>query len=65
MIEEFCRVLRERIQEQAKTEIQNLSRGAAKDFGTYQYSCGVIRGLELAENELRTLLAAAREADDL
>jgi hypothetical protein len=65
MIEDFCRVLREKLQEQAQTEIRSLSRGSAKDFGSYQYSCGVIRGLELAENELRELLSAAREAYDL
>ena len=65
MIEEFCRVLREKIQQQAETEIRSLSRGSAKDFGAYQYSCGVVRGLELAENELRELLSVAREADDL
>lgn len=65
MIEDFCRVLREKIQEQAETEIRSLSRGSAKDFAAYQYSCGVVRGLELADNELRELLSVAREADDL
>jgi hypothetical protein len=65
MIEDFCRVLREKIQEQAETEIRGLARGSAKDFAAYQYSCGVVRGLELAENELRELLSVAREGDDL
>lgn len=65
MIEDFCRVLRERIREARQVEIDGLSRGAAKDFAAYQYSCGVLRGLELAEQEVRDLLNAAREADDL
>jgi hypothetical protein len=65
MMEEFCRVLRDRLREQAETEVRGLSRGAAKDYAAYQYSCGVLRGLELAEEEMRDLLNAAREADDL
>lgn len=65
MIEDFCRVLREKMREKADTEIRALARGSAKDFAGYQYACGVIRGLELAENELQELLEAARMADDL
>lgn len=65
MIENFCVVLRERIREARQVEIDSLSRGVAKDYASYQYSCGVLRGLELAEEEMRDLLNAAREADDL
>lgn len=63
MIEDFCRVLREKLREEAETEIRGLARGTAKDFSGYQYSCGVVRGLELAEQLLIDLRNAAESAE--
>lgn len=63
MIEEFCRVLREKLREESETELRGLARGAAKDFSGYQYACGVIRGLELAEQHVIDLRNAAESAE--
>ena len=64
MIEDFVRVLRERIAADVQAEKDALARGAVKDFPAYQYVCGVVRGMELAEQHARDLLAAVRQADD-
>lgn len=64
MIEDFVRVLRERIEDDVIRERETLIRGAAKDFSEYRYACGVVRGMELVEQHVRDLLQAAREADD-
>lgn len=65
MIEDFVRVLRAKLEEDTMAEKHSLARGSAKDYAAYQYSCGVIRGMELAEQHIRDLIQAVREADDL
>lgn len=45
---------------QALTEV--LIRGSAKDFAEYKHICGVIRGLDLADEYIRDL--AKRMASD-
>lgn len=65
MIEDFARVLHERLVEDLNSERDAVSRGASRDFADYKYVCGVIRGLELADEHLRDLLNLARHADDL
>lgn len=64
MIDAFVRVLRERLQDDIAAEKDALTRGSMKDYASYQHACGVIRGLELAEQHARDLLRAAEEADD-
>jgi len=63
MIEEFTRVLREKLRDEAEIERNSISRGAAADFAEYRYACGVIRGLALAEQLLIDLRNAAESAD--
>lgn len=64
MIEDFARVLREKLLQDAENERNDLSRGALRDFSEYKYHCGVVRGLELANQHVQDLIAAVREADD-
>lgn len=47
---------------QALTEI--LARGAAKDFAEYKHICGVIRGLDLADEYIRDLAKRMASDDD-
>lgn len=65
MIEDFVRVLRSKLEEDVMAEKHALARGSAKDYAAYQYSCGIVRGMELAEQHIRDLIQAVREADDL
>jgi len=64
MVEDFARVLREKLLQDVLSEKDALSRGALKDFSEYKYHCGVVRGLELANQHVQDLIAAVREADD-
>jgi hypothetical protein len=63
MINDFVRALQVRLQEDLTAEKDGLARGAAATLGDYKYTCGVIRGLELASQHARDLLAAHEDDD--
>ena len=52
MSSDLLKYLSNRIQEEMKVIEQDTVLGKAKDFGAYQYGCGIYRGLLLANNIL-------------
>ncbi len=56
-------VLREKIKEHTTAQSQSMSRGLP-DFAAYRESCGVIRGLTLALQEIEDLARINREDED-
>lgn len=63
MINDFVRALHAKLQEDLTAEKDGLARGAAATLGDYKYTCGIIRGLELADQHARDLLAAHEDDD--
>ena len=49
MIQDFARVLREKIRIDMNNYADDLAGGACRSFDEYQKLCGVIQGLALAE----------------
>jgi hypothetical protein len=52
---ESLEYLIEQIEEQRKAIIESLGDGAAKDFGAYQQSVGMVRGLLTAQSLIADL----------
>ena len=52
MSKEILEYLSKRVQEEMKVIEQDTVLGKAKDFGAYQYGCGIYRGLLIANNIL-------------
>jgi hypothetical protein len=65
MIVEFSEVLRNRIREEIDSELLSLARGSMDSFDEYKYACGVIRGLELAEQQLSDLMETLKKAGNI
>ena len=61
MIQEFARVLRDKIRTDMNNYADDLSGGGCRTFEEYQKLCGVIQGLALAE---RYLLDLAQKVED-
>jgi hypothetical protein len=57
-------VLIENIEDQRSSAIEVLVQGSAKDYAEYRDLCGLIRGLESAQREIRDLARANQEYDD-
>ena len=55
MIEDFVRVLREKIRTDMNNYTDDLATGVCQDFAQYQKLCGVIQGLAFAERHLMDL----------
>ena len=49
MIQDFVRVLREKIRTDMNNYADDLAGGACRNFEEYQKLCGIIQGLALAE----------------
>jgi hypothetical protein len=49
---------------QRQSQIEVLLAGGAKDFAEYKHICGVIRGLDLADANLRDLAQRMKDNDD-
>jgi len=64
VIEDFARVLREKIRTDLNNYADDVATGSCRTFEDYQKLCGVIQGLALAESHLLSLLEKARRADD-
>jgi len=52
MSSDLLKYLSSKIQEEMKVIEQDTVLGKAKDFGAYQYGCGIYRGLLVANNIL-------------
>lgn len=64
MINDFARVLREKIRADMNNYADDLATGACRSFDQYQKLCGVIQGLALAESHLLALLEKVEESDE-
>ena len=64
MIQDFVRVLREKIRTDMNNYADDLAGGACRTFDEYQKLCGVISGLALAERYLLDLLEKVERANE-
>lgn len=64
MIQEFARVLREKIRTDMNNYADDLAGGSCRSFDEYQKLCGVIQGLAVAERHLLDLAEKAETSDE-
>ena len=64
MIQEFARVLRDKIRTDMNNYADDLAGGACQSFDAYQKLCGIIQGLALAERHLLDLAEKLENPDD-
>jgi hypothetical protein len=61
--DQLLKYLSEKIQAETRVIEQDMAMGNAKDFGAYQYACGIYRGLLMANNLIMET-AERMEKDD-
>jgi len=64
MINDFARVLREKIRTDMNNYADDLAGGACRSFDEYQKLCGVIQGLATAERHLLDLVEKVEQSDE-
>ena len=64
MIQDFVRVLREKIRTDMNNYADDLAGGSCRPFEEYQKLCGIIQGLALAERYLIDLAQKVEESDE-
>ena len=64
MIQEFARVLREKIRTDMNNYADDIAGGACRSFEEYQKLCGIISGLALAERYVIDLLEKVEKSDE-
>ena len=64
MSNDILKYLSDKIREEMKIIEQDSVLGKAKDFGAYQYSCGIYRGLLIANNILIETAERVEQNDD-
>ena len=64
MIQDFARVLREKIRTDMNNYADDCAGGACKSFEEYQKLCGVIQGLAIAERYLLDLAEKVEKANE-
>ena len=64
MIQEFARVLREKIRTDMNNYADDLAGGQCRSFDEYQKLCGVIQGLALAERHLLDLAEKVEKSNE-
>ena len=64
MSKDLLEYLSKKIQEEMKVIEQDTVLGKAKDFGAYQYGCGIYRGLLIANNILIETAERMEKDDD-
>ena len=64
MIQDFARVLREKIRNDMNNYADDLAGGVCRSFDEYQKLCGVIQGLAIAERHLLDLAEKVENADE-
>lgn len=50
MSTKLLKYLSDKIQENINVMEHDMALGSAKDYGAYQYACGIVRGLRIANN---------------
>jgi hypothetical protein len=64
MIEDFARVLREKLRTDMNNYADDCAGGACRTFEEYQKLCGVIQGLAIAERHLLDLAEKVEKSND-
>jgi hypothetical protein len=64
MIQDFARVLNEKIRTDMNNYADDLATGSCRSFDEYQKLCGVIHGLALAERHLKDLMDHVERSDE-
>ena len=64
MIQEFARVLREKIRTDMNNYADDCAGGACKSFEDYQKLCGVIQGLAIAERYILDLAEKVEKSNE-
>ena len=64
MIQDFARVLREKLRTDMNNYADDLAGGACRSFDDYQKLCGVIQGLATAERHLLDLVEKVEKSDE-
>ena len=64
MIQDFARVLREKLRTDMNNYADDCAGGACRTFEEYQKLCGVIQGLAIAERHLLDLAKKVEEANE-
>lgn len=64
MIQEFARVLRDKLRTDMNNYADDCAGGGCRNFEEYQKLCGVIQGLAIAERYLLDLAQKAETADE-
>ena len=64
MINEFARVIREKLREDMNNYTDDMANGVCQSFEQYQKLCGVIQGLAIAERYVMDLAKKVEDADE-
>jgi len=64
MIQDFARVLREKLRTDMNNYADDLAGGACRSFDEYQKLCGLIQGLAIAERYLIDLAEKVEQSDE-
>ena len=64
MIDQFARVLRDKLRTDMNNYADDMAGGACRSFEEYQKLCGLISGLAIAERYLLDLLKESEEDDE-
>jgi len=64
MIQDFVRVLREKLRTDMNNYADDCAGGACRNFEEYQKLCGIIQGLALAERYLLDLAQKVEQSDE-
>jgi len=64
MIQDFARVLREKIRTDMNNYADDLAGGVCRNFEDYQKLCGVIQGLATAERYLLDLAEKVEKSNE-
>jgi hypothetical protein len=64
MIQDFARVLREKLRTDMNNYADDMAGGACRSFDDYQKLCGLIQGLAIAERYLIDLAEKVEQSDE-
>jgi hypothetical protein len=64
MIQDFARVLREKIRTDMNNYADDMAGGACRNYDDYQKLCGIIQGLATAERYLLDLAEKVEQSDE-
>ena len=64
MIQEFARVLRDKLRTDMNNYADDCAGGACRNFEEYQKLCGIIQGLALAERYLLDLAEKVEKSNE-